>query len=74
MNREELIEEARAAFTEAWEAEDGRMRRLGIINDPDHPRSRAGIVAALAVFEKTHAPTDDEREAAEARWPVEVVG
>lgn len=57
MKREEVIEEARVAFTEAWEAEDERQLNLGIINDPDHPRSRAGIIAALDVFEKAHTTT-----------------
>lgn len=48
MNREELIEAARGAYVAAWEAED-RAGRIA-----DHNRTRAGIVAALAVFEQAH--------------------
>ena len=63
-DNEKLIEEARVAFTEAWRAEDSRIWHLPAdAAVPKHTRSRAGIAAALAVFEKAHTPTDDEREA-----------
>lgn len=49
MSREELIKEALAAY---WGGE-GNAAQLG---------SWTGMSAALAVFEKAHAPSDDERE------------
>ena len=54
----ELIEKARLAFVEAWEA---RSAEDGPLKPGD--RSRAGIRAAAAVFEAAQKPTDDEREA-----------
>ena len=63
MNREELIEAARVAYVEAWEAKRKEIGRG--IAEPG-AKSRAGIQAALAVFEQAHTPTtptDDEREA-----------
>lgn len=65
MNREELIEAARLAYVEAWEEEDARTT-FNSAQRSEHARSRAGIVAALAVFEQAHTLTDDEREAAKA--------
>lgn len=60
MTDERLIEAARVAFTEAWEAERKKIGRG--IAEPG-TKTRAGIRAAFAVFEAAHAPTDDEREA-----------
>lgn len=57
----QLIEEARLAFVEAWEEEDARTTFNSAARS-EHNRSRAGIRAALAVFEKARTPTDDERE------------
>jgi len=51
MDRDELIEAARAAFTAAWDAEDRQGRTA------HHNRSRAGIVAALTVFEEADSLT-----------------
>jgi hypothetical protein len=64
--REELIEAARLAFVEAWEAKDRMIRApwRNVENPPLAPkgtRTRAGIIAAFAVFEKAHTPADDER-------------
>ncbi len=55
-DREKLIEEARRAYLDAWAA-------TNLEDVPPGTRSRNGIIAALAVFEKAHTPTDDEREA-----------
>lgn len=65
-DNEKLIEEARVAFTEAWDAEDRRIENWDRDARGTHSRSRAGIRAALAVFQKAHTPTDDEREALRA--------
>lgn len=54
MNREELIEAARLAYVSQWEAENIRVGNTG-----NHNRSRAGIVAALAVFEQARTPTEE---------------
>ena len=53
-----LIEEARVAYVEAWEAARGAP---GASMAPHGTKSRAGIRAAFAVFEKAHAPTDEFR-------------
>lgn len=60
MDKEELIEAARVAFTEAWEAEDRRIENWDRDSRGRHTRSRAGIIAALAVFEASlqNEPTD----------------
>lgn len=76
MTDERLIEAARVAFVEAWEAE---RKKIGRGTAEPGTKTRAGIIAALAVFEKAHTvterhsmsvtdseahtPTDDEREA-----------
>lgn len=52
-SREELIEKARVAFTEAWDEENRKEWAPPL---DYHRRSRAGIVAALAVFEEAHTP------------------
>ena len=67
-DNEKLIEEARVAFTEAWDAEDRRIENWDRDARGTHSRSRAGIRAALAVFQKARTPTDDEREALGAAW------
>lgn len=59
MTDEELIEKARIAYVEAWEAERKKIGR-GIA--PPGTKSRAGIIAALAVFREHTAPADDDRE------------
>ena len=61
--REQLIEKARDAFVKAWEAENERVENWDRDARGTHSRSRAGIEAALAVFEEANTPTDDEREA-----------
>lgn len=63
MTDERLIEEARVAFTEAWEAEERRIENWDRDARGNHSRSRAGVIAALAVFEESRTPTGDEREA-----------
>lgn len=55
MEREELIERARVAFVEAWE---GVNDNVPSAERAPGARSRAGIEAALAVFEEAHAPTE----------------
>lgn len=55
-DNEKLIEEARRAYLDAWAA-------TNLEDVPPGTRSRNGIIAALAVFEKAHTPTDNEREA-----------
>lgn len=62
MTDEELIEKARVAYVEAWEAERKKIGRG--VAEPG-TKSRAGIIAALAVFREHTAPTDDERETVE---------
>lgn len=59
-DNEKLIEEARIAFVEAWEA---ARKKIGRGIAPKGTKSRAGIRAAFAVFEKANVATDDEREA-----------
>lgn len=54
-DNEELIEEARRAYLDAWAA-------TNLEDVPPVTRSRNGIIAALAVFEKARTPTDDKRE------------
>lgn len=65
MTDEQLIEAARVAFTEAWEAERAKIGR-GIAEQGT--KTRAGIRAAWAVFEEAHAPTGDERVARVLAW------
>lgn len=55
-DQDKLIEDARRAYLDAW-------AETTLEDVPPGTRSRNGIIAALAVFEKAHAPTDDEREA-----------
>lgn len=55
MNREQLIEKARVAFVEAWHKEDDRIERWDRDDRGKGNRSRAGIRAALAVFEEAYA-------------------
>lgn len=57
VTRDDLIEQARTAFTEAWEAENKRVEDFDRDARGTHCRSRAGIIAALAVFEESLAPT-----------------
>lgn len=64
-DREALIEKARLAYVEGWEA---ARRAPGASMAPHGTKSRAGIRAAFAVFEQAlgeaaSTPTDDEREA-----------
>ena len=54
-DNEKLIEEAVTAFNRGWLTAHDKGDRT--------TRTRTGIEAALAVFEKAHTPTDDEREA-----------
>lgn len=49
-DNEKLIEEARRAYLDAWAA-------TNLEEVPPGTRSRNGIIAALAVFEKAHTPT-----------------
>ena len=73
-NREQLIEKARVAYVEAWEAENARIENWDRDSRGKHTRSRAGIEAALAVFEEAHTPKvierHDEREPL-ATWDVD---
>ncbi|WP_406245831.1 hypothetical protein ACI7YT_12385 [Microbacterium sp. M] len=57
--REELIEEAAMAIIDAKYPGIG----WGALSEAARERRRKQARAALAVFEKAHAPTDDEREA-----------
>lgn len=66
--REALIEKARLAFNKAWHKEDERIERWDRDDRGKGNRSRAGIVAALAVFEQAHTPTDDERDRCNVSW------
>ena len=56
MNKDQLIEKARVAYVEAWEAENARIENWDRDSRGKHTRSRAGIEAAFAVFEEAHAP------------------
>lgn len=56
---EERIEAARVAFVNAWEAEN---QKIGEGSGEPGQRSRAGILAALAIFEEACAPTEEDRE------------
>ena len=60
--REALIEKARVAYVEAWEAENNRVENWDRDANGTHSRSRAGIEAALAVFEESQRPSEEERE------------
>ena len=55
-DNKKLIEEAVTAFNRGWLTAHDKGDRT--------TRTRTGVEAALAVFEKAHTPTDDEREAA----------
>ncbi|WP_417540766.1 hypothetical protein [Microbacterium maritypicum] len=58
-DKKKLIEEARRAYLDAW-------AETNLADVPPGTRSRNGIIAALAVFEKAHTPTDDERQVFDA--------
>ena len=52
LQRADLIERMREAYTEAWEREHERLRAQPAAEPaPEHTRSRAGILAALDVLE-----------------------
>jgi hypothetical protein len=55
MDREQVIESARLAYVEAWESAKKKIGR-GIA--PKGTKSRAGIEAALRVFELAYKVSD----------------
>ena len=75
MDKEELIEAARVAYIEAWETEDRRIENWDRDSRGRHTRSRAGIVAALTVFEASLQiePAFDVLTLDEIEWLIRVI-